>query len=128
MVNPEKISEFLQRMKVDQKFRIYYYMLYDSLRLLYRKIYDESPVTVIQTEKHWPSKLDHVLEEECGVLERCEEEIAARRSKVAWLEQIKADDLKDRNLWRLGLVPLPVWKRKVEKHTKRNGKYLCTCC
>ena len=40
LVNPEKISVFLQRMKVDQKFRIYYYMLYDSLRLLYRKIYD----------------------------------------------------------------------------------------
>ena len=34
-VNPEKISEFLQRMKVDQRFTTYYYGLYDSLRLLY---------------------------------------------------------------------------------------------
>ena len=30
LFNPEKISEFLQRMKVDQKFRTYYYRLYDS--------------------------------------------------------------------------------------------------
>ena len=80
------------------------------MRLLYRRIYDETLVTVIQSEKHWSSKLDHVLEEERGALERCEEEILARRSRVTWLEQIKADDLQDRNLWRSGLVPLPVWK------------------
>ena len=60
LVNPEKIFAFLQMMKVDQKFRTYYF---DSLRLLYRRIYDESLVTVIQAEKHWSSKLDYVLEE-----------------------------------------------------------------
>ena len=104
--NPEKISEFLHRMKMDQKFRTYYYGLYDSLRLLYRRIYDESTVMVIQAEKYWSSKLDHVLEEKQGALKRCKEEITARRARVAWLEQIKADELKDRNLWRSGLVPL----------------------
>ena len=72
------------------------------MRLLYIRIYNEAMVMVIQ--------LDHVLEEERGALERCEEEILARRSRVTWLEQIKADDLQDRNLWRSGLVPLPVWK------------------
>ena len=34
LVKPEKISDFLQRMKVDQRFRTYYYGLYDFLRLL----------------------------------------------------------------------------------------------
>ena len=72
---PAKISEFLQRMKVNQKFRSYYY-----------RLYDKSPGTVIQAEKHWSSKLDHVLEEERGALECCEEEITARRARVAWLE------------------------------------------
>ena len=37
------------------------------------------------------------------------------------MEQIKADDLQDRNLWRSGLIPLPVWKRKVKKHVKRKA-------
>ena len=37
-------------MKVDQRFRTYYYGLYGSLRLLYRRIYDETPVTVVQAE------------------------------------------------------------------------------
>ena len=69
LVNPEKISEFLQRIKVDKKFRTCHYGFYDSLRLLYRRIYDETPVMVIQAEKHWLSKLDHVIEEERGALE-----------------------------------------------------------
>ena len=108
-MNPEKISDFLHRMKVDKIFRSHYYGLYDSLRLLYRRIYDKSSVIVIQAEKHWSSKLDHILKEERGALECCEEEITERRARVTWLEQTKADELKDRNLC---LVPLPVWRRK----------------
>ena len=95
LVNPEKISEFLHRMKVDKIFRSYYYGLYDSLRLLYRRIYDESSVIVIQAEKHWTTKLDHVLKEQPGPLECCEEEITARRARASWLDQIKADELND---------------------------------
>ena len=53
LVNPEKISEFLHRMKVDKIFRSYYHGLYDSLRLLYRRIFDKSLLIVIQAEKHW---------------------------------------------------------------------------
>ena len=63
LVNPEKISEFLHRMKIDKIFRSYYHILYDSLRLFYRKIYDEPSKTVIQAEKHWTTKFDLVLEE-----------------------------------------------------------------
>ena len=62
---------------------IRYYGLYDSLRLLYRRIYDESLVIVIQAEKNWSSKLDYVLKEELGALEHCEERSAARRARVA---------------------------------------------
>ena len=71
LVNPEKIYEFLQSMKVDQRFRSYYYRLYDSLRLLYRRIYNESLMTVIQAENNWSSKLDDILKEERGALEGC---------------------------------------------------------
>ena len=68
--------------------------------------------------------MDHVLEEELGALERCKEEITARRARYAWLQQVKADNLQDRNLWRTGMVRLPVWKRKGKKHAaKRKGNY-----
>ena len=46
-INPENISEFLQRKRVDQRFRTYFYGLYDSLRLLYRRIYDARLVGVV---------------------------------------------------------------------------------
>ena len=95
LVNPEKISEFLQRMKVDQRCRTYYYGLYASLRLLYRRQYDETPVTVVQAKKHWSSKLDHVLDEEHEELEHCEVEAASRRSKVSWLQEVKTDNLQN---------------------------------
>ena len=101
-MNPEKISEFLHRMKVDKIFRSYYHGMYDSLRLLYRRIFYESLVVVIQAEKHWITKLDCVLEEERGALERCEEEIIARRARVTWLEQTKADELNDQK-------PMEIW-------------------
>ena len=58
LVNPEKISDFLHRMKVDKIFRSHYYGLYDSLRLLYRRTYDKSLVIVIQAAKHWSSIRD----------------------------------------------------------------------
>ena len=123
LVNPEKISEFLHWMKVDKIFRSYYHGLYDSLRL----IFNTSSVVVIQAEKHWTTKLNHVLEDKQGAQEQCEEEIIARRARVTWLEQIKADELNERNLWRSGLVPLPVWRRMGKKHAaKRKGNKLTT--
>ena len=71
-MNIEKISEFLHKMKVDKVFRYYYHDgLYDSISLLYRRIYDESLLIVIQAEKHWKTKHDR------GALEQCEEEIIA---------------------------------------------------
>ena len=41
------------------------------------------------------------------------------------MEQIKADELNNQNLWRSGLVTLPVWRRKGKKHAaKRKGSKL----
>ena len=91
------------------------------MRLLYRRIYDAAQVDVVQAEKHWSCKIDHVLDKERGALERCEVEGSARRSRVLWFEQVKADNLQDRNHWRTWLDPLPVWKKKFKKHAKRKA-------
>ena len=37
------------------------------------------------------------------------------------MEENLADDLQDRTHWRESLVPLPVWKRKLQKHAKRKA-------
>ena len=112
-------------MKIDNLYRTYYHSLYDSLDLLYRRIFKKHSPIVIQWEKQWSSKIIHVLDEERGALERCEEESMIRRSRVSWLEKMKADELFDRNLWRTGLEPLPIWRRKGKKHAaKRHGSNL----
>ena len=63
--------------------------------------------------------MEIALEEERGALERCEVEIVVRRSRVSWLEQVQADELGDRYLWRQGLEALPRWKSKTARHAAK---------
>ena len=42
LVNPDKISVFLHRIKVDMIFRSYYCNLYNSLGLLHKRIFHKS--------------------------------------------------------------------------------------
>ena len=111
-MNPEKISDFFNRMKTDARFRNYYLTVYDALRILHKRIFDEPPDIIVQSDEHWISKLEIALKEERRALERCQVEIVARQSRVSWLEQVQADDLGDRYHWRQGLDPLPRWKSK----------------
>ena len=90
-------------MKTDSRFRAYYHSVYDAVRLLHKRIFGVPSEVIVESEKHWTSKLEVALDEEQGALERCEVEIVVRRSRVAWLEQVQADDLGDRYHWRKGL-------------------------
>ena len=83
-------------MKTDSRFRNYYLSVYDALRILHKRIFDEPPDIIVQSEERWNSKLEIPLEEERGALERCQVEIVARQSRVSWLELVQADDLGDR--------------------------------
>ena len=80
-------------MKKDSRFRSYYHGVYDAVKLLHKRIFDFSPDIVVASENKWKSKLEIVLDEERGALDRCEAEIVVRRSRVAWLKQVQADDL-----------------------------------
>ena len=54
LVNPEKkISEFLNRMKIDSRFRLYYHSVYDAVRLLHKKIFDFSSEVIVESERKW---------------------------------------------------------------------------
>ena len=114
-----KISEFLTRMKIDSRFRTYYNSVYDAIRLLHKRIFDVSSDVIVESERIWRSKLEIALDEERGALDRLEVEIIVRRSRVAWLEQVQADNLGDRYHWRRGLEPLPSWKSKTARHAAK---------
>ena len=124
-MNPEKIIKFLERMQEDMPFRSYYHRIYDALRLLHKRIYNQVSLLVVEAEKKWSSKLDQVLDQERGALEKCEEEIFARRARVNHLEKVKAANLGDMNQWRKGLPSLQTWKQKGKTHAgKRQGSKL----
>ena len=108
-----------KRMKTDSRFRTYYHSVYDAVRLLHKRIFDVSSDVIVESERKWRSKLEIALDEERGALERCEVEIVDRRSRVAWLEQVQADDLRDRYHWRKGLEALPSWKSKSARHAAK---------
>ena len=106
-------------MKLDSRFRNYYQSVYDSLGVLYRRIFNKPSDVVIQSNKFWCSKIEIALDEERRALERCQEEIIARQARVSCIEHIQADEFGDRYLWRQGLTPLPSWKSKVARHAAK---------
>ena len=89
LVNPEKISEFLNRMKIDSRFRLYYHSVYDAVRLLHKKIFDFSSEVIVESERKWSLKLEIALNEERDALEKWEAEIVVRQSRVAWLDKLR---------------------------------------
>ena len=103
-------------MKKDIRFRSYYHGVFDAVSLLNKRIFHFPSDVVVASENKWKTKLEIVLDEERSALHRCEAEMVVRRSRVAWLEQVQADDLGDRYLWRKGLEALRSWKIKTASH------------
>ena len=62
LVNPEKITEFLNRMKKDSRFRLYYHGVYDAVRLLHKRIFDFPSDVVVASENKWKTKLEIALD------------------------------------------------------------------
>ena len=48
LVNPEKITSFLKRMKTDGYFRNYYIVIYDALSLPHQRIFDHHSLVVVE--------------------------------------------------------------------------------
>ena len=81
-LNPEKISQFLDRLAAEPKWQVLFQEIYDSLCLLFLRLYNKEARTVELMElqlKHW---VELLLEEERVCLERHEKELAIRRSWI----------------------------------------------
>ena len=77
-LNPEKISLFLDRMATDPKWQIAFRGVYDSLRLLYLRLFNEEARTVEMMELQLTHRIELMLAEERICLERHEQELAVR--------------------------------------------------
>ena len=112
-MNPFKMKSFFARMIRNAGFRIFYKSLYDALRLMFLRIFCESAPLVNRLEKELNNGVEKVYQEEKKALEKVEIEVAVRRERVSYMEEVKLNwKLKERSRWRERIPELPVWKRR----------------
>ena len=118
-MNLEKISLFPDRMATDPKWQIAFRGVYDSLRLLYLRLFNEEARTVEMMELQLKHRIELMLAEERICLERHEQELAVRRARVHYLESLTSEEaeFQERTDWRQKLPSLPRWpsRRKANK-------------
>ena len=120
-MNPFKLKFFFIRMIRNSGFRIFYKGIYDALRLMFLRIFNEPAPVVVRLDEELNDGVEKTYVEEKNALDRCESETAIRRDRVAWMEEVRTDwNLKERTRWREGLPQLPVWKRRTKPGTKRS--------
>ena len=108
-LNPEKISLFLDRMATDPKWQIDFRGVYDSLRLLYLRLFNEEARTVEMMELQLKHRIELMLAEERICLERHEQELAVHQAHVLYLESVTSEEaeFQERTDWRKKLPSLP---------------------
>ena len=103
-LHPVKISSFLDRLADDPKWQITFRGLYDSLRLLYLRLFDEEARVVLLMELQLKHRVELMLAEERICLERYEQELAVCKAHVMYLESVSAESkFQERTNWRVKL-------------------------
>ena len=87
-LNPEKISLFLDRMATDLLWQIAFRGVYNSLLLLYLRLFNEEARTVEMMEVQLTHRIELMLAEERIYLERHEQELAVRQARVLYLHRV----------------------------------------
>ena len=121
--NPEKISLLIDRLATDPKWQISFRGLYDSLRLLYLRIFNKEARVVEMMELQLMHRIEIMLVEERVCLERHEQELAVRKARVLYLESVITEsvtsEFKELTGWRSKLPPLPQWLSRRKSNKKR---------
>ena len=122
---PEKISLFLDRMAANPKWQISFRGVYNSLCLLYLRLFNEEARTVEMMELQLTHRIELMLAEERICLERHEQELAVRQAHVLYLESVTSEEseFQERTDWRKKLPSLPRWpsRRKANKRQPRGA-------
>ena len=108
-------------MATDPSWQIAFRGLYDSLRLLYLRLFNEEARTVEMMELQLTQRIELMLAEERICLER-------RRARILYLESITSEDaaFQERTDWRKKLPLLPRWPSR-RKANKRKPKGADNC-
>ena len=116
---------FLDRLATDPKWQISFRGLYDSLRLLYLRLFTEEARVVELMELQLKHRVELMLAEERICLERHKQELAVRKARVLYLESVTSEEseFQERTQWREKLPSLPRWpsRRKANKRRPRGA-------
>ena len=131
MLTPENLKKFFFRMKDDEGFRRFYQNIFDLLRLVHMRIFDEKAPVIEQVDKALrtrPYPLAQSPEDKAVRLSLVSEEqgrevaleqLRMRDKRISWLKELTTDwEMKERTRWR-DLVPA-VLKAKTRTGVKRS--------
>ena len=122
-INPKEITPFLNRSKTDKLWQFYFRGLYDSIRLLFRRIFHCLAPEVKIMENQLNERDETLIKEDRDAFRRIKIKVEVRRKKVAVLEDIQVSgEFNEHTQWITKMPPLPAWKSK-----KRKRKSLETC-
>ena len=118
--NPEKISLILDRLAAEPKWQILFRRIYNSLHLLFLRLFNEETRTVELMELQLKHRVKLLLEEERVCLEHHEKELAMRKSCILYLESVTTEpEFAECTQWRSKLPPLPKWPSRRHSNKKR---------
>ena len=119
MLTPENLKKFFARMRVDEGFRKFYQNIFDLLRLVHMRIFDEKAPVVKQVDKALNGAVLLSLASEEQGREAALEQLRMRDERISWLKALTKDwEMKERTRWR-DLVPA-VLKAKTRTGVKRS--------
>ena len=108
LLKPEVLKMFLSRMESQEGFRKFYMSLFDMLRLVHRRIFDEKALEIEDLNKTLNTGVLLDLETERKALEAEEARVLARKSWISWLEGLTEDwELRERFRWRDQVSAVP---------------------
>ena len=120
-LNPEQISQFLDRLAAEPKLQISLCKIYDSLCLLFLRLYNKEKRTLELMELQLKHRVELLLEEERICLEQHEKDLAVRRSRVFYLGSVKVEpEFAECTQWRSKLPSLPKWPSRRKANKKRS--------
>jgi len=122
--NPDMLRGFFDRMSRDVGFQNHYSNLYDGLRLMFMRLFDEEAPRIQKIEDVLNRAVLNSLEQEKAGLDRIEAEAEIRRQRVQGLDKLTRDwSFLERNKWAEEVPVLPSWRpRGGRKRTRSSSR------
>ena len=120
-LNPNRIHDFLKRMRSDGNYRKFYAKIYDGLRQMHERLHDQDGIRVPELDEKQDGKIKSQLTSELAKIEKIEMEKVARNSRIDYLRNtLSARDNVERSLWRDKLPNLPYRRGKRARSRSRS--------